>query len=155
MISMIDPTPTRFSAPTKSRDGAGPSYTLTDNHYAPGIDVARGMGWFSIGLGVAELLTPSLVGALTGVRNNKLLRLYGLRELACGVGILNSEQPASWMWARVAGDVMDFATILEVIASGDESRMDEAALSLVAVAGATMADVMCATSLSAAKAVET
>lgn len=154
MISMVDPTPTRFSGPQQSRDGTGPSYTMTDNHYAPGIDVARAMGWFGIGLGAAELLCPSLVGALTGVRNNKLLRLYGLREIACGVGILNSPQPANWMWARVAGDVMDFATVLEGLASGDDKRTDEAFTALLAVAGATFTDAMCASSLSTARAVE-
>ena len=30
--------------------------------------VARGLGWFSIGLGLAELLTPSLVARLCGGR---------------------------------------------------------------------------------------
>lgn len=154
MISMVDPMPTKFDekSATQSRPQ---TFRMIEERHAPSEDTARAMGWFSVGRGVAQILAPGLVGALTGVRNDKLLRLYGLRELAVGAGILNSENPGSWMWARVAGDVMDFATILEVIASGDESRMDEAALSLVAVAGATMADVMCATTLSAAKAVET
>jgi len=152
MISMVDPTPTRFSEPMKSRDGFGPSCLTTDEK-EPGFDVARGMGWFSVGLGLAQLLTPSLVGALTGVRNNRLLRLYGMRHMACGVGILNSDEPAKWMWARVAGDVMDFATVLEGLASGDDNRTDEAFTALLAVAAATITDVSCAASLEA-KAVE-
>jgi hypothetical protein len=153
MISMVDPTP-RFTTSEQSRDGAGPSYGPTDAHYAPTLAAARGMGWFSLGLGAAQVLTPGLVGALTGVRNKKLMQMYGLRELVCGLGILNSEQPANWMWARLAGDAMDFATLLEVLASGDESRVDEAAMSMIAVIGAAVTDAACATALSAASAVE-
>jgi len=153
MISMVDPAP-RFSSPEKSRDGTGPSYSPTDNHYAPTLQAARFMGWFSIGLGAAEFLTPGLVSSLTGVRNKRLLRLYGLREIVCGIGVLASEQPANWMWARLAGDAMDFTTLLEVLASGDESRMDEAVCSLVGVIGAAITDAGCATALSAASSVE-
>jgi hypothetical protein len=153
MISMVDPAP-RFRSEEKSRDGVGPSYSPTDVHYAPMLNCARGMGWFGIGLGVAEVLMPGLVGSFTGVRNKRLLRLYGLREIVTGVGVLSSEQPANWMWARVAGDVMDFATVLEGLASSDESRADEAAMALVAVAGAAFTDVACATGLSAASAAE-
>jgi len=153
MISMVDPTP-RFSSTQQSRDGAGPSYSPTDNHYAPTLETARFMGWFSVGLGAAQVLTPGLVGFFTGVRNNKLMRLYGLRELVCGMGILNSAQPANWMWARLAGDAMDFATLLEVIASGDEKRIDEAVCSMVGVVGAALTDAMCATALTDAAAAE-
>jgi len=154
MISMVDPTP-RYSTPEKSRDGAGPSYSPTDNHYAPTLEAARFMGWFGIGLGVAELLTPGLVGALTGVRNKRLLRLYGLREIVSSAGVLMSEQPANWMWARLAGDAMDFTTLLEVLASGDENRVDEAVCALIGVIGAAATDAACATALSAASAAET
>jgi hypothetical protein len=152
MISMVDPTPSRFSEPMKPRGGARMACLTTDK--LPGVDLARGMGWFSVGMGLAQLLTPGLVGSLTGVRNNRLLRLYGMRQLACGVGILNSEQPANWMWARVAGDVMDFATVLEGLASGDENRTDEAFTALLGVAAATITDAACASSLQAAEAVE-
>ena len=153
MISMVDPAP-RFKSEDKSREGASPSYSPADNHYAPMLNLARGMGWFGIGLGVAQVLMPGVVGSLTGVRNKRLLRLYGLRELVTSVGVLSSEQPANWMWARVAGDVMDFATVLEGLASSDESRADEAAMALVAVAGATLTDLACAGALSTAAEVE-
>src|SRR4051812_26966318 len=142
MISMVDPAP-RFKTEEQSRDGAGPSYSPTDNHYAPMLKCAHNMGWFGIGLGVAEILMPSLVGSFTGVRNKRLLRLYGLREIVTSIGVLKSEQPANWMWARVAGDVMDFATVLEGLASSDDARADEAAMALIAVAGATLTDLAC------------
>src|SRR5690242_9286505 len=51
--------------------------------------LARFLGWFSIGLGVAEVVAPRTVARLVGTRNNSgLIRCYGLREIASGVGIL-------------------------------------------------------------------
>lgn len=58
----------------------------------PNVDaeqLARGLGWFSLGLGLAEVLAPRAVARITGVRtsNAGLIRLLGLREIAHGVGI--------------------------------------------------------------------
>ena len=51
--------------------------------------VARGLGWFSIGLGVAELLVPRMIARATGLRGHEtLIRCYGVREIATGIGIL-------------------------------------------------------------------
>src|SRR3982750_2637825 len=50
--------------------------------------LARGLGWFSIGLGLAELLAPRGVARVAGVRGNTtLIRLFGLREIASGIAI--------------------------------------------------------------------
>lgn len=51
--------------------------------------LAKGLGWFSIGLGTAELLAPRMVANICGMpgRNTLLIRLFGLREIAAGVGI--------------------------------------------------------------------
>ena len=45
--------------------------------------LARGLGWFSISLGVAEVLAPRLISRLVGGRgdNLTLIRLYGIREI--------------------------------------------------------------------------
>src|SRR4051794_18063213 len=67
--------------------------------------LVRGLGWFSVGLGLTQLLAPRGLSRLIGVREHPLLmRLFGLRELASGVGILASREPESWLWARVGGD---------------------------------------------------
>ena len=95
MSRITEPTPTR---------GPGPSHSPPDMRYAPGIGLARALGWFSIGLGAAELLAPRLMGELTGVRSATLIQAYGLREILTGVGILGSERPAGWMWGRVVGE---------------------------------------------------
>src|SRR3954464_9149267 len=73
--------------------------------------LATFLGVFSIGLGLWELLSPRGVADATGVRYPGILRAYGLREIGAGVGILANHRPAGWLWARVAGDVLDLATI--------------------------------------------
>jgi len=146
MKSITDPV-ARFTTPERMSDTA-PSFTSPDTRYAPGLRMARGLGWFSIGLGLAELVAPNAMAELTGVRNPSLLQAYGLREIATGIGILSSDRPAGWLWARVAGDAMDLATLA---GAEDGSRAAGAAL---AVAGVTALDVMCAQALSAGAALE-
>lgn len=76
--------------------------------------LARGLGWFSIGLGLAQLLAPRAVARLAGGqgRHTGLIRLYGLREIASGLMIFSQgRMPANGMWSRVAGDALDLATL--------------------------------------------
>jgi uncharacterized membrane protein len=74
--------------------------------------VALGLGWFSLGMGLAELLMPRTLSRLIGVRPHPLLmRLLGLREIASGVGLLRDHEKATWLKARVAGDVMDLSLL--------------------------------------------
>ena len=70
--------------------------------------LARGLGVFSIALGLVEVVAArSLTRALGMEGNEALVRLYGLREIATGVGILASNDPTPWIWGRVAGDALD------------------------------------------------
>jgi len=109
--------------------------------------LARGLGWFSIGLGMAELLAPGAVSRIAGTRNHKsLVRAYGLRELAAGVGILTSSQPGPWIWSRVAGDLVDLTSLGNVLSGRGNSR-GKTAFSIASVAGVTLLDVMCAQKL--------
>jgi uncharacterized membrane protein len=109
--------------------------------------LARGLGWFSIGLGMAELLAPGAVSRIAGTRNHKsLVRAYGLRELAAGVGILTSSEPGPWIWSRVAGDLVDLASLGSVLGGRGNSR-GKAVFSIASVAGVTVLDVMCAQKL--------
>src|SRR5437870_4333008 len=77
--------------------------------------LATALGVFSIGLGLAEVAAPEAVGRVLGmraddrVRSRPLLRGFGVRELASGLGILRGGDPTPWLWSRVAGDVMDLA----------------------------------------------
>lgn len=106
------------------------------------------MGWFSLGLGVSELLMPEQVSATTGVRSRRILKLCGLREIASAVGILTSSRPAFWMWSRVVGDVVDLAVLGTVANSRGRSKRSEAMIAMGAVAGVTLIDVFTAWQLS-------
>lgn len=111
-------------------------------------ELARGLGWFSIGLGLAQLLAPRRLGKSIGLANDHsgLMRLIGLREVTAGVGILTQRNPSNWLWARVGGDLMDLA-LLGVALSSGRSRVARVALAGAAVAGVTALDLKSGTAL--------
>lgn len=116
--------------------------------------LARGLGWFSIGLGVAELVAPRQVAKLVGTQNHSsLIRLYGVREIAAGVGILSAAQPSGWLWARVAGDVLDLATLGKAAGSG--GKKSRTAFGIASVAGVAVLDYCVAGKMSRQAAGET
>lgn len=110
-----------------------------------GQTLAHGLGWFSIGLGLAEVSAPSSVAKLIGVRddadNQALLRVCGLREISNGVGILSSSQPASLLWGRVGGDLMDLF-LLGAAATAPDTQKGRLAGGALAVVGVTALDVL-------------
>ena len=111
-------------------------------------ELARGLGWFSIALGVAQILAPRRLGRTLGVGDHPtLMRLIGLRELTCGVGILTQRNPSDWLWARVGGDLMDIA-LLGVAFASDEAEPSRIAAATAAVAGVTRMDLNCSQQLS-------
>jgi Predicted integral membrane protein len=101
------------------------------------------LGWFSIGLGLAEVFVPKPLAKLIGVRKapSILFRVLGLREIISGVGILTNPRPAGWLWSRVAGDAMDLSLLGVALAAGDSGRSRIIAAT-AAVAGVTALDVI-------------
>jgi hypothetical protein len=111
-------------------------------------DLAVGLGWFSIALGTAEILAPRALTRMLGMDGQeRLVQAYGLREIASGIGILASRNPAPWVWGRVAGDALDIATVATALRDDNPQRQN-VALSLVALAGVTALDAACAQALS-------
>jgi hypothetical protein len=111
--------------------------------------LARGLGWFSIALGVAEVAAPRALTRALGMEGQEsLVRAYGLREIATGAAILRSENPAPWVWGRVAGDALDLATLGAGYRNHNPQQQRNLGLALAAVAGVTAADVWCARALS-------
>lgn len=85
--------------------------------------VADGLGWFSIALGAAELLAPRALDTWLGVgEHENVTRLYGLREIGVGAGILLSRDPTPWLWARVAGDMLDLASLAPALGPDNPQR---------------------------------
>ena len=111
--------------------------------------LAQGLGWFSIGLGLAEVLAPRGVAKIAGVRGNTaLIRLFGLREIASGIGIfMQGKRPAAAVWSRVAGDALDLAALASAFASSD-SKKGRVAFATANVLTVTALDVICAQQLS-------
>lgn len=107
--------------------------------------LADGLGWFSIGLGLAEVLAPRGVARLVGVRPSKrstaVLRATGLREIGHGVAILSEPRPAEWVWTRVAGDMLDLALLGGALATRPEKPGRTLAATL-AILGVTALDLM-------------
>ena len=105
--------------------------------------LAESLGWFSVGLGLAAIAAPRGMSRLIGANGNGLfLRAVGLRELASGVGILTNRKPGGWLWARVAGDLMDLALLRIAFAKRRANRLRLTAAT-AAVAGVTALDVRC------------
>ncbi len=112
--------------------------------------LARGLGWFSLGLGFAELLAPRTIANITGVSKERtgLIRLYGLREIAAGVTIFAQKKPREGMWSRVAGDAMDLAS-LGMSFTSPNAKKGRLAFATANVVAVTALDIMCARQLSA------
>jgi hypothetical protein len=109
--------------------------------------LARGLGWFSIGLGLVEMLAPRMLTEQMGMQGKEgLVRFYGAREMAAGIGILMSDNPAPWVWGRVAGDALDLATLATGLDT-QNPRKGNVAIALAAVAGVTALDCITAQAL--------
>jgi hypothetical protein len=109
--------------------------------------LATGLGWFSIGLGLAELFAPRMLARTLGMNGQEnLIRAYGLREIATGVGILASKDPTPWILGRVAGDALDLATLAPYATEDNEER-GNVGIAMGAVAGVAVLDALCAQQL--------
>ena len=104
--------------------------------------LTRFLGWFSIGLGAAELLAPDRVASLIGLdgeSDRTWMRIMGAREIGVGLGILAQPRPVRWVQARIAGDALDTALLTRALRSGgtDNARVLGA---LGAVSGVALLD---------------
>src|SRR4051794_35706700 len=68
--------------------------------------LANGLGWFSIGLGLTEVLALGTFSQLIGIRpkskSRTVLRYYGIREIAAPRGCLTRSavwpMAVEWVW---------------------------------------------------------
>ena len=109
--------------------------------------MAAALGWFGIGLGLTEVFAPGAVSDFLGLEDGApLVRAFGAREIASGVGILTQPRPVGWMWTRVAGDIMDLMALAAATPASDRRRRMMAATAMVA--GITWMDLMTAQRMS-------
>ncbi|HEV2837414.1 MAG TPA: SRPBCC family protein [Pyrinomonadaceae bacterium] len=136
-------------------DPSGYAARRSDLRYEPGMPsagakrLANGLGWFSVGLGLTELLAPRAIAKISGVSNahTGLIRLYGLREIAAGITIFSQKKPAAGMWSRVAGDALDLAS-LGVAFTSPDAKKGRVAFATANVLAVTALDLICAKQLS-------
>jgi uncharacterized membrane protein len=117
-----------------------------------GESTADFLGYFSIGLGLAEFLAPHAMNKVIGVkhpddRSLSTMRAMGLREIGHGLAILTNQHPEKAVWSRVVGDALDLALLGKTFANpeNDRGRTAFATLNVLAV---TAVDVMTARQLS-------
>jgi hypothetical protein len=105
--------------------------------------LSKGLGWFSVGLGMTELLAPGRITSALGLEGKEtLVRAAGAREILHGILCLSPEKKLGAQ-SRVAGDALDIATLLTAY-NGDNPKKDNVALALLMVAGISLLDLAAA-----------
>ncbi len=106
------------------------------------VALSRALGWFSIGLGLAELVGARDLARTMGMREARpLIRGFGLREIGTGLAILGAPAGPGGLWARVAGDLLDLAALGRAASDRWNPQRGNAWLGFLMVAGVTLVDV--------------
>ena len=109
---------------------------------------ANGLGWFSIALGLTELLAPQRLTKALGMEGQEgLVRAFGVRELVHGMLCLSADEKLG-AWSRVGGDALDIATLVAAY-SDDNPKKHNVALALTADSGGTSNQLATAQGLTA------
>lgn len=111
--------------------------------------IAEGLGWFSLGLGSAQLLAPGALNRLAGIRDDAAARVaqrfVGLREVGAFAAIMaDRPRPAVPLWSRVGGDLIDLALLGRAWERKRESA-PRLALTIANIAAVTGLDAYAAT----------
>lgn len=105
----------------------------------PEDQLARALGWFSIGLGMMELLAPRRITEPLGMEGSEtLVRAFGVREIVSGIMSLSVDKNAG-LWARVGGDGLDAAALLSGL-TPDNPKKGNIALALLMIGGIAVLD---------------
>jgi hypothetical protein len=103
--------------------------------------LARALGWFSVGLGITELVAPGRLARTLGLESKEgLIRAYGARELASAVPTLSVDKQIG-LAARIGGDALDLATLAQALGKDNPKRRN-AAIATAMVAGITLLDIV-------------
>ncbi len=152
----------RSSPPGAGQDGPAQSTSLPASQPAGRQKPAgrtrdpltRGLGWASTGLGIPQLVAPRwfnrAIGVGEGAKPQATTAIIGVRELAAAAGLLGTESPA-WLWARVAGDLMDLGLLGAALTNHDRRGMGRTVAATAAVVGIAGVDLYAAVTRSQRK----
>jgi hypothetical protein len=105
--------------------------------------LARALGWFSIALGVTQVLAAPRYTRALGLRGREsLVRACGAREIGHGLLSLSTQRRAG-LWSRVGGDTLDIAALASAMRR-DNPKRDNVATALAVVLAITVLDVVAA-----------
>jgi uncharacterized protein YjeT (DUF2065 family) len=111
---------------------------------------ARLLGWFSIGLGLVELVAPKSITRTLGTESDAMdttLRVFGAREIGAGILTLSTEKKFG-LWARVLGDALDVAVLSKGLKRTNPMR-GNVKIALATVLGITALDIATAWAITA------
>jgi hypothetical protein len=104
--------------------------------------LSRGLGWWSVGLGVTELVFAERFSQRLGFRGRiDWVRGHGVREILQGVGLLTQRDPRPWLWGRLAGDMFDLSMMGATLRRPEVPWAWRLAVAVTAV-GLTLADAL-------------
>jgi uncharacterized membrane protein len=127
--------------------------------------LARFLGVVSVALGVPQTFMPDRFAKFIGVIDDRPTRFWsrrgdpaaddrtrfwtrvvGVREHVAAAGLLTRPRPVGWLWARLAGDVMDLVLLGVAFRKADDRQRLTAATG--AVVGVAALDALAAVSMS-------
>lgn len=110
--------------------------------------VAKSLGWFSVGLGLLEIIAASRVTRALGMEGSEgVVRAFGAREVMSGIVTLSPDRKVG-LQSRIAGDALDIAVLLSALTPYNPKRNNVKA-ALMGVVAITALDVFGAWALSA------
>jgi hypothetical protein len=119
-----------------------------------GNGTSKKLGWFSIGLGAAELAVPRIVSRAIGIdpkgHTTTTIRAMGAREIGTGVALLSRPDEPAMRWARVVGDAIDLGLLAYAFAEKRRSSM-RLGIAIGVVLGVALIDVLASRKLHAAR----
>lgn len=107
--------------------------------------ISKGLGLFSLGLGLAEMAAPRFLAKAIGIEadapTRMTMRMFGAREIAAGIGILAKPKQPLPMWSRVVGDAIDLGFMAWAL-KAKRTRTERLVGAMVAVAGVAALDAV-------------
>src|SRR4051794_1002791 len=103
--------------------------------------LAKALGWFSIGLGLTELIAAERITRALGMEGREnLVRACGAREIGHGILSLSVDKQVG-LWSPVAGDGLDIPPLMTAMRH-DNPKRDNVEIALGGVLGVTLLDII-------------